>query len=303
MIGRICLLLEALSIVICLHHLYGEKFRLEIKTIGFLAIDMIIMTAINYFNWPRIFTMIIYPILFIYCGLRFGFKIKKMIVNNILCIIIVGVFQIGASVLCYYIFRVELINDIKLIIVNGIVLVMVILLCNIVQLKRIFVYMQAKGKIIFITIILMVVITTVCLISFKGLYEMHVKQYIIMLLFVGFICILAAQIGKYKIHAKEIEIELKMHELYAESFKELIDNVRMRQHEFDNHLNTIYSMHLLSNSYEELVEMQRSQCKEIEKDNRYNKLLKNDNQIIRGFLYTNFLKAEKKELRCRMNSH
>ena len=32
-ITNVCLLLEALSIVICLHHLYGEKFRLDLSLI------------------------------------------------------------------------------------------------------------------------------------------------------------------------------------------------------------------------------------------------------------------------------
>ena len=47
-ITNVCLLLEALSIVICLHHLYGEKFRLDIATVCYLSIDMISMAAVNY---------------------------------------------------------------------------------------------------------------------------------------------------------------------------------------------------------------------------------------------------------------
>lgn len=293
MVVRVCLLLEALSVVICLHHLYGEKFRLDIKTVGFLGIDMIIMTAINEFGWPRMSTMIIYPIIFVYCGLKFGFKIKKLIVNNVLSVIIVGTVQIIASVLCHYIFDVNLINEIKLIIVNSIVLGIVILLSSAVKIKKIFLYMQDKGKIIVVTLIVMVVVTLFCLINFKGFYELHVQQYITMLLFVGFICILALEISKYKIQSKEIETELKMHKLYADSFKTLIEEVRIRQHEFDNHISTIYSQHLLCDTYEGLVEMQKDYCQALEKDNRYNKLLKSDNHVIRGFLYVKFLEIEK----------
>ncbi len=78
-VTNVCLLLEALSIVICLHHLYGEKFRLDIATVSFLSIDMIIMTAINYFGLPKTYTMVIYPVIILYCGVRFGFRIKSLV--------------------------------------------------------------------------------------------------------------------------------------------------------------------------------------------------------------------------------
>ena len=89
MINRICLLLEALSIVICLHHLYGEKFKLDIKTVGFLAVDMILMTFIEFCKLPAIVSLLIYPIIAVYCGMKFGFTLKKIIVNEVLCVAIV----------------------------------------------------------------------------------------------------------------------------------------------------------------------------------------------------------------------
>ena len=88
-----CLLLEVLTIVICLHHLYGEKFKLDIVTVSFLSADMIIMTMINFFGMARIYTMIVYPVIILYCGIRFGFKLKKIVVNIVLCITLVGVIQ------------------------------------------------------------------------------------------------------------------------------------------------------------------------------------------------------------------
>ena len=107
------------------------------------------------------------------------------------------------------------------------------------------------------------------------------------------ILILGAQVGRYKIKAKEIETELKMHKLYAGSFQGLIENIRLRQHEFDNHINTIYSQHYIYETYDELVKAQDTYCKVISKDNRFNKLLKASNPIISGFLYGKFVELEK----------
>lgn len=108
MIQRICLVLEALSIVICLHYLYGEKFKLDIKTTSFLAINMIMMTAINYYHMPKALTMFIYPVIVIYCGVRFGFEIRALIINNILYVAIISGIQIAVTLSYYYIFGIQL---------------------------------------------------------------------------------------------------------------------------------------------------------------------------------------------------
>ena len=84
MIERIYVVLEAVSIVICLHYLYGERFKLDMATICLLAIDMIIMQSIDYYGWTSILSLIIYPIFVIYCGIKFGFRILKIIVNMVL---------------------------------------------------------------------------------------------------------------------------------------------------------------------------------------------------------------------------
>ena len=64
-IKNICLLLEALSIIICLHNLYNEKIKLEIITVVFLSFDMIVMTAINFYGFSQTYmtTLAIYPII------------------------------------------------------------------------------------------------------------------------------------------------------------------------------------------------------------------------------------------------
>ena len=93
MIQRICLVLEALSIVICLHYLYGEKFKLDIKTTSFLAINMIMMTAINYYHMPKALTMFIYPVIVIYCGVRFGFEI----INGMALILVLFLYYLKKS--------------------------------------------------------------------------------------------------------------------------------------------------------------------------------------------------------------
>ncbi len=83
MIGNICLLLEEFSVLLCIHYLYGIKFKLDIKTTSYLTIYMIIMVIINHYNFPKAYTIVTYPLIFLYCGIKFKFRIKEIIVNNI----------------------------------------------------------------------------------------------------------------------------------------------------------------------------------------------------------------------------
>jgi len=97
---------------------------------------------------------------------------------------------------------------------------------------------------------------------------------------------------KYRGKAKKAEKELQTYKQYGESMRNLIDNMRAKQHEFDNHINAIYSQHYLYDTYGELVEAQRQYCQEVRNENRFNKLLLAGESVITAFLYEKFLEAE-----------
>lgn len=291
-ITNICFLVEALSILICLHYLFDEKLRLDIITVCFLSADMIILTIINYQRMERIHTMIIYPIIFIYCGCRFGFHIKKIIVNIIISIIVIGVTQMVLTFFVCYIFNMHKIEDIGLIVVAFIEFLLILIVTHSGKMKRLSIFLQNKERMLIISIGASIVLTLIWLISYKKIRLMEAYQAILLFSAIGFVLILSGQLVKYKVKAKEIETELKIHKIYSDSFEALIDNIRLRQHEFDNHINTIYSQHLFCNTFEELVDAQKSYCKLIIKENHFNKLLSRDNPVIRGFLYGKFIEID-----------
>ncbi len=297
MITNICLLLEVLSIVLCIHYLYGEKFKLDIATASLLAIYMIIMTGINFYNLPQMCTVIIYPIIFIYCGVRFGFKLKAIIVNNILYSAITISIQLISLLLFYLIFKVQLIEDIRLLIVNSVALLVVLFILSRCKLNKVSLYLQDTERIYVVSLVISVVVVGYWIIQYKQIDGVGLLQSSLLFVSVIFICFLVFQLGKYKIKSKEIETELKIHQLYADSFQNLIENIRLRQHEFDNHIHTIYCMHYTYDNYEDLVNIQKDYCEEVMKENHYNKLLKSGNPLIAGFLYGKFIEIEKKGIK------
>lgn len=292
-ITNVCLLLEALSIVICLHHLYGEKFRLDIVTVSFLSIDMIVMVAINYFGMPRIQTMVIYPVIILYCGFRFGFQVKEMAVNIIVSIVLVGVLQLAVAFLLCYGLRMHSVIDIDLLIAGSINFIVILVIVPRYEMRKLSIFLQDSERILKIAIGISIIVIICGLILYKKIRLMEAYQAILLFSGIGFVLVLSGRLIKYKIRAKESEAELKIHKLYSKSFQGLIDDIRLRQHEFDNHINAIYSQHLSCSTFEELVESQKKYCKQITKENYFNKLLAQDNSIIRGFLYTKFVEIDR----------
>lgn len=292
-VTNICLLLEALSIVICLHHLYGEKFRLDIKTISFLSIDMILMTVINYYGMPKTYTMIIYPILALYCGARFGFQLKSMVVNLVLCIILVGGVQLIVSFSLYHFFHINEVSDMQLVLLSCVTFILLFMVLQVSKVINLSKFLQHKEKFSIVVIGICVVIILIWMLSYKNFRVLDINQAVMLFICIVLIVVLVGQVSKYKIKAKEIETELKMQKLYSASFQGLIDHIRMRQHEFNNHINTIYSQHYTHKNYEDLVNAQKHYCELVLKENRFSKLLSGGNPIIVGFLYGKFVEIEK----------
>lgn len=292
-IKNVCLLLEALSIVICLHYLYGEKFRLDIVTISYLSIHMIILTAINYFGLPNTYTMIMHLIFIVYCGIRFGFHIKKMAMNVVLCIILIGLIQLCVGLGITHCLNTTKLSGLSVFVTNCITAIISIFLLPLCNIEHISLYIKDKGKILMITIGICIIIVLRILIDYKKLGVFDAEPLIWLFVSVIFMFILSGQLSKYKVKAKEVETELRMQKLYADSFKGMIENIRLRQHEFNNHISMLHSLHLKYHTYEELVEAQESYSNAVRKENPFYNLLKCGNSVIIGFLYGRFVEFDK----------
>lgn len=294
MITNICLLLEALSIVLCLHDLYGKKFKLDIETTSYLAINMISMTAMNYFELPKTYSVVIYPIIAIYCGVKFGFKLREIIINTILCIIIVGVIQMIVTLPFYYLLNVHRFTNYRLLFINCIAFLIMLFVIPRLKINRVVILLKNKEKILIASIIICLGITFFCLFTYKQFIQVELNQTILLFACVVFIFALTGQLNQYKIKSKEIETELRMYKLYSESFQSLIDSIRFKQHEFENHITTIDNLHYMFDTYEELVHEQEKYCQQIINENRFNKLLLKGNPVIISFLYGKLIEIDKK---------
>lgn len=128
------------------------------------------------------------------------------------------------------------------------------------------------------------------------LYLSHTLDYKVIILFGILLAVIVFGfwdwLQNYAVQRKQ-EQELKIYKLYIQPLEELTKDIRMRQHEFDNHMNAILNMHVTIDNYEELVAAQSAYCKEIYESGIRScaQLLRISDKILAGFLYSKLLKV------------
>lgn len=296
MITSLFVLFEVLSIIFCLHYLYGESVRFDKVTIIFAVVYCLWMMLANYNYISASWTLMIYPIVLLYCGKRFGWKFKAILINIILYLIILGTLQASIMFILRFIIRLPQFDILAGTIINIIIFLIVITILRRFNLKRLSEVLQSKDKLIISALLIVLISILFSLLNYKDIAMFDPISYLVVVASAILISFVAIDIGRHKMKAMEAEAELRLHKLYEQSYASLIEDIRARQHEFDNHINAIHSQHLLYHTYDELVEAQEKYCNQVVRENYYNKLLSKGNPVILSFLYSKFKEAEKREI-------
>ena len=297
MIGHIGFLLEIVSILLCINALYGEKFRLDFKAIIVIATDLILSQLVDEGRIASEMILLLYPVMFIYCIVKFGFNKKELVVNNVLYIVIMVILQAASWIVLNFFDFIRLnnlISGIDNLMVNFFVLLVIVFVFPHIGLHRCSVFMQQKMFLVRIFLVVVFLFSIYLILIMKILDALLPEHYVVIIIS---LCLLGGvtymwQKNQYKV--REQKVELQMHQMYGEGFQNLVTEIRKRQHDFQNHLNTIYSLHYTCSTFEELVEQQKEYGDAIQQDNKYNKLLSVGNPVIIGFLYGKFLQADKR---------
>jgi len=293
MVVSLYLLFEILSVIFCLHYLYGEKVRFDVISIALVLIDLCWMNMLYWMKWEHELSVFIYLVIMLYSGIRFGFDIRKIFINNILCILLITVLQATISVGLHFTLNIQSMEGIELLVINFMLCIIMILGIKRCNLHKVATLLQMSDKLIIASIVT-IVINIVCFIMIsKQDGRMELIYFYIVFISAAMIIMAMIDIGIRKIKMKEFQAELKLHKLYEKSFQNLIDDIRAKQHEFDNHINTIYSQHFLYHTYDDLINAQKMYCKNIIEDNRFNKILGKGNKTVLAFLYGKLSEAEK----------
>lgn len=285
-------LFEVLSVLLCLSLLYGEQFRLDKLSVSLILFEVTFYTILEVYYLNNSLTVIMYPMIVLYCGLKYGWKWKPILVNNILYIFIVGILQVLYLMIYCVLLGAYFDENVILIMVSSTMFLTFYMLRK-KKWHIISDMIQKWNPFMNIGFIVLFSFIALVIILYKVYNRMSINGYLIIFLYAFVICIVLAVWQGFRIKRVEMDAELKCYNTYIHAYEELIDIVRMRQHEFDNHLNSIISLQYTTDNYEALKNAQTLYIHEIQSDNRYNKLLKEGNPFFIGFLYGKFQSLSK----------
>lgn len=278
--------LEAVTVLILLNALYGQKMHLDWISVLFIVCDCVLMSLIRFCGLNQNSSFIIYFALLVYCIMEFKTKISEMIVNMVLLAIIMMGIQLPALLILDVLGdTIKGYEDLSVAIINAVILAIVIIIIKKIDLHTISTSFLRKGKIIGIILIFESTLLAFLLYQYKSAQGEVPVQYIVITGVLVLILMLCVHTLLYKIRFREKQAELEAYKTYSAAFSDLITQIRARQHEFDNHISALCNLHYICKDYDELVQEQSKYAKDVISNNRFHRLLVSGNPVIAGFLY------------------
>lgn len=300
MVERVYLLFEIITILIGLHVLHKGNKRPGIATMVYVALALIIASVIEAGWIHGAFVNLIYLGLIIVCKLEYKDTIFDAVVYVVMDIVLLGILQLFGSIVVCSIFRVNRIDKIGILCIIIFSSIMLLIMNRYLKINRyieIVLINGGYGKIVLLiaSIVCMIIINffkTVNFISWKDVIGLPVLAIII--------SVVLFQWQKEKFENKQRQQELLAYERYNLVYKDLIKQVRRRQHDFNNHINAVFSMNTVATDLNELVKWQNEYCLELLAENNTNRLLRDDvSSILAGFIYSKIEQAESKGIRVK----
>lgn len=295
MLERIYLLFEIVSAILVLWMLHGSKKRPGIVTIVYLCLELIIMAMIDEGWISRQFDYFAYIGIILVDIFEFDDKLKHAVIYTIADVMIMFVSQIFCIVVYALCFHTENVNEFEAIVVSLVMLVILLLVFIKCDLHTFFSSLLEKSYFSETIIIIFFIILFVLLKqeSYKLIVDGNLIMFLILFFLITFL--IALKLGK-EILQKNLYVEqLEQYEQYNEVYKDLISEIRHRQHDFDNHLQALYSMSMSCSTIEELQNEQGKYFEQLIDENRSYKLLReNVSSILTAFLHLKFEEVEEK---------
>lgn len=291
-VGYFC---EFVMQLLCIHAFLGKKIKVDIKIILLGVLFIIILCIPMYFAVPKILTLVPHIIIWLYVLIEFKLKVVDSIIIMGLNILISGAVQL-IVLLPMGIFANKILAEHSIFLLANILsLIGMMVIVHIVDINKLYYWAIRWDKTIVKILSVVFLLFFYLIIQYKLKEELAILAYFICALMIIVLVKIVMDWKKDRDEIKQKSLELYMHELYGRTFESMIENIRIRQHDFKNQLAAIYGMHLTAESFEDLVEQQKKYCDFLIEESRYDSILtKCNDKILAGFLYTKFNEWEKK---------
>lgn len=285
---------ECVTLLLCIHSFLGKKIKLDYKTVLLVIMLVTILMTILHLNLSGICTMVNQSIIFVYIHFEFKINWRQNLILMILVLLINVAIQAITTVPAYFILAQKAEANVIGLSINITALIIMIIFTRWKKLNRIYILLIKWDKKIIESLLICSILFVYLIVKYKLDRNITILPYFISAIMAILVIIILLNWQKDRYKIKQKELELRVHDLYGKAFESMIENIRIRQHDFKNQLAAIYGMHLTATSFEDLVERQREHCNHLESDSRYDSILtKCNDKVLAGFLYTKLSEAEK----------
>ena len=175
-------------------------------------------------------------------------------------------------------------------------LVLVILVATYIPIDFIFKYVVSNKTIEYLMLNIFVILFALLLywnIDIDGIFKNIISIAMISagIIYVNFVLIRDGIKDEYE------KRQLQTYENYLPVIDELISELRIKQHEFDNHIQALNMLAVTGTDYESIVGSVEEYINSLETDNNLGTLIKLDNKVLAGFLYGSMKKARNLDIR------
>lgn len=303
-INQMACFLEIWMILLCIHGVFKEKFKFTLVNIILIIFDLLIIALINMGVLGDIFACVIYIVLFVYCFRKFRRRFRETAGRFLLSLFMIGVVEVFASILAIPITHVLKIEEPLMLLINTIGLIITVGFLRLPLIKKKKVHLSMDKETWITLIVLCGLSLLFIIVDYRHRGEADQIYYFIFLVSCVITCASVLTVQKTKHELEKRKLELELQEIYGNTYKELIAEVRRKQHDFKNQLGAIYSMHLTADSLEDLVERQREYGNVLLEECRYDKILVGcNNPILAGYLYYRCVAYEKNDVQVDYEIH
>lgn len=292
MIAFFILFAEILMTLQWLHIVFGQKLRLGKIAVGIIILDFCVYMGINFNILPMICSVFIYVLLALYCYYVFKRTIPQTFVGMIIGFSVVVCIEAGVGAIVRVFIGT---NDF---VFEPLISSLCALILTYLIKKYIPILKSAWCSIRNNGIFGIAIVSGLIILSFildYYLYNRAVNSYkIIIFTFIVFIFFYLYRLEQAQSEIEKKNYELEMQRVYGGTYEKLLAEVRRKQHDYKNQLGAIYSMHLVANSLDELVNMQKEYSNNLQSDCKFDSILTCcDNSILAGYIYYKCIACEK----------
>ena len=289
--GSLLIILECIQMYVCLHISFRSRVRLGkldvIYGISYISYYIVSNQKNLWFGLDILFVVLLY----LWCLIKFTKTGWKALLWYLLGVVLLGVIQMFSV----YLIEPVILNfgeetTMPLLTLAGIIGCLIVLL--------IYKYGQSdkkkiSGKYVAVCAVIIFSIVVYTKLEYEANKNLHPYLYGICYFLLLLVLIGTMREQRIKLELENKAMELEMNERYGRIYEATLSEIRYKQHDYNNRMSTMLSMHYVAKDLEQLKTMQREYVGELEQDNVHRNILKSKGSpILVGYVYNECLRCE-----------